>query len=160
MRGIQRDDGLPDAKPFFFGIWASQTVPNVTDTTLPITVVKRSQKGMLLSGGGCKVPIAGLYHLGLTLRSDNNAASTLYTEPHICVNGTRVANSLKDNANISGYKVQYEYHTLWLVWPLKAADVVTVTFYCNGAAANVFSGDAWPNDGLRVMYDSPWTGEP
>lgn len=160
MRAAPVDVGLPPAKPFFYGYWADTTISTVNAwTALPITTVPYKQKGMALSGGGCRVPIAGLYQVGAKCRTDTQPAAANYSGLAIMVNGSIVDYSLYENGNVANNLLQYAYCQLWAPIQLSAGDVVSVTAYCYPYTIIAY-GAGWPGDGLRVMYDSPWNGAP
>ena len=150
----------PPSRPFFWGSFANTALPAATWTNLPITTVTASQRGMQLSGGGCKVPIPGLYSIGAMWRSDQGTATMAYHHMQIAVNGGVIGYSINNNGNVGGNIYPYAYSQLWLPQPLNAGDIVTVLGYCNTGTLTVYGAAGWSGAGLRVLYECPWTGAP
>lgn len=157
---VDLNPAVPSIKPFFFGYWANQAMSAGAWVNLPITTAVNSQGGMVLSGGGCKVPIPGIYHLGAYCRSDCSGTGAIYAALAIVVNGTSQVQSLTNNGYVSGTEWQYAYHQLWYPMPLNAGDVVTCQGYQSALPGTFYGAASWAGAGLRVLYDSPWTGEP
>lgn len=155
MKDTPRDLVAPVVKPFFVGYWAATTVAVNASTQLPITTIVYRQKGMALSGGGCKVPISGLYHVGGQARSDNTGSGPNYSQWIIVVNGSVVFQTVRSNNNIASYFTPYQYHFCWILLPLNAGDVVTCNGYSNPLGTTWYTQANWPGMGLRILYDSP-----
>ena len=160
MRAAPVDIGQPAPKPFFYGYWADTAISTANQwTNLPITTVPYKQKGMALISGGCRVPVPGLYQVGALCRTDTGPAAANYSGLAIVVNGNIVDYTLVENGNVGGNLYPYACHQMWGPMVLNAGDVIGVQVY--GYPYTVTAvGAGWPGDGLRVMYDSPWTGTP
>lgn len=160
MRDKPIDATLPEAKPFFGGYWADTAGSNGAWVQLVITadrVIK--QHGMKLDSGGCRVPIAGIYQIGSFCRSDSSGSGATYAHTAININGTSTTYSIRNNGYVGGVEWPYTDHQLWIAQPLLANDLIQIYGF-QASMAGTFFGGGWTGDGLRVMYDSPWTGEP
>jgi hypothetical protein len=153
--GVELAPPVPAPKPFFYGYW-QDVVIGATDSQLLIysNTLPYKQAGMQLVNGGCQVPRAGIYQIGLMGRSDISGSGPTYSSLEIRVNGGMLGQSIANNGAIANNVLPYAYHQLWLPTNLRAGDVVTAWAYANPVACTFF-GSGWPGDGLRVMYDSP-----
>jgi hypothetical protein len=70
---VDLNPSVPEGRPYFWGTWGTTTVTNawtsLTITNTPATA-PLAFKGMKISGGGCQVPISGLYSIGAMMRID------------------------------------------------------------------------------------------
>ena len=144
--------------PYFNGFWVDTNVGSSV-VTLPV-VSSEQQKGMVLSGGGCKVPIAGLYNISVICRADNTAVAVNYSEMYTFLNGANMYVSLTDHSYDAGAVNPYRTHVIDFTAHLAPGDVITAGAYAASAVTTFFGGITWPYTGLRVTYLCPWTGRP
>lgn len=156
MRPASADFAQPPIKPYFYGYWADAALTSGAWTNLPIVTTPVLKGGMVLSGGGCRVPVAGLYYIGARCRADMSTAIANYGQLEIDLNGTgtSLADTIENSASVGSYYYPYEEHALWVPRPLNAGDVITCRFWSQQAAGTCY-GASGPNGGLRVLYDSP-----
>ena len=95
---------------------------------------------MKVSGGGCQVPITGLYSIGAMMRIDQGVGGQSYFYLRIDVNGNVIGYSIKNNGSVGGVYYPYAYAQLWLPMPLKAGDIVTTLAYNWAGTSTVYGG--------------------
>lgn len=160
---------VPTSRPFFHGYWTGALLGPGAFTNLPITTVVKSQGGMRVANdgngvAGCRIPVPGIYSIGAMSRADATNGPN-YIHFQIVVNGTGTICAIHNNASISGVYYPYGYSQLWTSQVLMAGDVLTLNCYSSGYNTYWFGGETdasyvWEGSGLRVLYESPWTGEP
>ena len=155
MRAAPADFALPVPVPYMWAYWADIAVTNGTWFAMPCTGVNAKQKGMILSGGGIKVPIPGIYHISAACRADATSGGPAYSELQINLNGGSIGATLQNNGSVGSVYYPYAYHQLWLPQALNAGDVITAQGVFVGTNGTFYGPASWAGSGLRVLYSSP-----